>query len=216
MRGDRSQDASTGYRTTRTEAFSDGVFAIAITLLVLEIGVPAGAEDDLMAALLDQWPSYLAYIVSFATIGAVWFAHTVITEYLHHTTSVFARLNLLLLLVVSFLPFPTRLLAEYIGDSEPARVAATVYGINLLLTSVLVSVLWRYAVHAGLVRRDVAGEDVTALTSRLTPGLAGYVLMIVLGLFFPVVAVLGYFAIAVLILVPFHHLRRRSAQGAGA
>jgi uncharacterized membrane protein len=208
---DESPGRLSGYRTTRTEAFSDGVFAIAITLLVLEIGVPNGVEDDLLGALIDQWPSYLAYIVSFASIGAVWFAHTVITEYLHHTTSVFVRLNLLLLLVVSFLPFPTRLLAEYIGRSEPARVAATVYGINLLLTSLLVSALWRYAVHGGLVRRDLATEDVVALTRRLTPGLAGYVVMIVLGLFLPVIAVLGYFAIAVFILVPFHVLRRRSS-----
>ena len=71
-----------GLRTVRMEAFSDGVFAIAITLLVLEIGVPEGAGDDLLDALLDQWPSYLAYLVSFATIGAIWIKHTVMTEYL--------------------------------------------------------------------------------------------------------------------------------------
>ncbi len=130
----------TGYRTGRMEAFSDGVFAIAITLLILDIAVPAGSEDDLLGALGDQWPSYLAYTVSFATIGAVWFAHTVITEYLDHADSVLIRLNLLLLLVVSFLPFPTRLLAEYAGESEPERIAATVYGVNLLLTMVMVSV----------------------------------------------------------------------------
>ncbi len=109
--------------------------------------------------------SYLAYIVSFATIGAVWFAHTVITEYLHHTTSVFARMNLLLLLVVSFLPFPTRLLAEYIGDFEPARVAATVYGINLLLMIYPDHGVVAVRLHAGLARRDVAGKP----TSRRSP-----------------------------------------------
>jgi uncharacterized membrane protein len=70
------------------EAFSDGVFAIAVTLLVLEIAVPAGSGEDLLGALGDQWPSYLGYPVSFATIGAVWFAHTVITEYLDHADSV--------------------------------------------------------------------------------------------------------------------------------
>jgi uncharacterized membrane protein len=130
------------------EAFSDGVFAIAVTLLVLEIAVPAGSEEDLLGALRDQGPSYLGYLVSFATIGAVWFAHTVITEYLDHADSVLIRLNLLLLLVVSFLPFPTKLLAEYADEAEPERVAATVYGINLLLTLIMVSVTWRYAVRA--------------------------------------------------------------------
>lgn len=70
-----------GYRTTRMEAFGDGVFAIAITLLVLEIGIPTGSEDDLLSAVLAQWPSYLAYLVSFSTIGAVWLEHTVITEF---------------------------------------------------------------------------------------------------------------------------------------
>src|SRR3712207_9118074 len=83
--------------TGRLEAFSDGVFAIAITLLVLELTVPAGSEHDLLGALMDQWPSYLAYVVSFATIGGVWLAHNVITEHLHRADPVFIRLNLLLL-----------------------------------------------------------------------------------------------------------------------
>ncbi len=113
-----------GLSTARMEAFSDGVFAIAITLLVLEIGVPTGSGDDLPRALVDQWPSYLAYLVSFATIGAVWLAHTVITEHIDRATSVLIRLNLLLLLmVVSFLPFPTRLMAQYVGQDDPERIA---------------------------------------------------------------------------------------------
>ena len=74
------------------EVFSDGVFAIAITLLVLQIGVPSGSENDLLRALVAEWPSYMAYLVSFATIGAVWFGHTVITEYLDHANSTFIRL----------------------------------------------------------------------------------------------------------------------------
>jgi uncharacterized membrane protein len=140
------------------EGFSDGVFSIAITLLVLEIGVPSGSGHDLLRALADQWPSYLAYLVSFATIG--WFAHTVITGYLDHATSVFMRLNLLLLLVVSFLPFPTRLLAEYVSESGAERIATTVLGINLLLAAVLLLVLWHYAAREQLVRPDLADEDV--------------------------------------------------------
>jgi hypothetical protein len=102
------------------EPVTDVVFAIAITLLVLEIGVPAGSEKDLLHALVEEWPAYLGYVVSFATIGAVWFSHTVITEYLDHADSVLIRLNLLLLLVVSFLPFPTRLLAEYTRSGKPS------------------------------------------------------------------------------------------------
>jgi uncharacterized membrane protein len=112
--------------------------------------------------------------------------------------------------VVSFLPFPTKLLAEYNSESDAGRIAATLYGINLLLALVLVSVLWRYAVHERLVRPDLADEDVKTLTKRLTPTLGIYVAVIVVGLFLPTVAVLGYLAIAVFILVPFSALRHRS------
>ena len=191
------------------EAFSDGVFAIAITLLILEISVPAGSHENLVGALVDLWPSYLAYLVSFSTIGAVWFAHTVITEYLDHADSVFVRLNLLLLLVVSFLPFPTKLLAEFIHEAGPERIAATVYGINLLLSMIMISVTWRYAVRAHLVRPDLADEDVKTLTKRLTPTLGVYVAMILVGLVQPVVAVFGYLALALFILLPFSAIRRR-------
>ena len=194
------------------EAFSDGVFAIAITLLVLEIGVPADAADDLLGALIDQWPSYLSYLVSFSTIGAVWFVHTVITGHLDRATSIFIRLNLLLLMLVSFLPFPTRLLAEYVQEADAERVATTVYGFNLFLISGLLSVLWRYAIREHLVRPDSTDADLATLTKRLTPGLAGYLVMIALGLFLPVLAVLGYLLIAVYIIVPFAALRRPTSS----
>ena len=163
------------------EAFSDGVFAIAITLLILDIAVPAGSSDDVLRAIADEWPSYLAYFVSFATVGAVWLAHAAITEYLERADATLIRLNLLMLLVVSFLPFPTHLLAEYQGQSDAERVAVTIYGVNLLLASVLVWGLWRYAVAEHLVRPDADDEEVQVLTKRLTPSLAAYVVLIGVG-----------------------------------
>lgn len=197
-----------GLRTSRMEAFSDGVFAIAITLLVLELSVPAGSEEDLWGALVAQWPSYLAYLVSFATIGAVWLAHTVITECLDRATSTLMRLNLLLLLVVAFLPFPTSLLGEFSADEDAERIAATVFGINLVLCMGLLSLLWRYAVRKGLVAPNLDDDDVQTLTKRLTPTLPAYALLLALGLFFPFVAIAGYLLLALFIIVPFGALRR--------
>jgi uncharacterized membrane protein len=94
----------------RLEAFSDGVFAIAITLLVLELSI--GSSGTALERVLGAWPFYLAYIVSFLTIGAAWLAHTVITHRLLNVDAILLRLNLLLLLFVSLLPFPTRLVAD--------------------------------------------------------------------------------------------------------
>lgn len=201
---------ATTLRTGRLEAFSDGVFAIAITLLVLEISLPKDAGNDLLEAFLDEWPSYLAYLVSFATIGVTWLRHTAITHYLHGVDMVFVRLNLVLLLLVSFLPFPTGLVAEHIHDDQAERVAATILGLNLLLVSVVVSTLWRYAVRRQLVRPDAADEEVRLLAQRLTPGLAAYVVLILLGLALPVVAVTGYLVIALLLLIPIGLRRTRA------
>jgi uncharacterized membrane protein len=197
------------YRLSRLEAFSDGVFAIAITLLVLDIAVPSGSEENLGKALVEQWPSYLGYLVSFGTIGAVWFGHSVITEFVAAGDRTLFRLNLVLLLAVSFLPFPTRLLAEYVSDSEAVRVAATVYGVNLFLTSVALAALWRHVERSGLARDDSDEAERRILTTRLQPGLAGYAIFIAVGWFFPIVAVFGYLAVALAMLVP---ARRRNPE----
>jgi uncharacterized membrane protein len=195
-----------GFRTGRLEAFSDGVFAIAITLLVLDIGVGSNAGQDLLHAIDSLWPSYLAYVASFSTIGAAWLAHNAITEYLERADAAFVRLNLLLLLFVSFLPFPTRLVAEFIRQDKAERVAVTFYGIILLLSSTMLLVLWRYAVRARLVRPDLADEEIELLTERLTPGLSAYVVLIVSGLFLPVIAVIGFLGIALYYIIPFRRI----------
>jgi uncharacterized membrane protein len=195
-----------GLPTGRLEAFSDGVFAIAITLLVLDIALPAGASKHLLRSVGDLWPSYVAYVASFSTIGAMWLGHNVITEYLDRADGTFVRLNLLLLLFVAFLPFPTRLFADYIGKDSLERIAVTFYGATLVLTSTLLLALWRYAVRRQLVRPDTADEEIDLLTQRLTPGLGGYVVLMIVGLFYPIVAVIGYLAIAVYYIIPSRRL----------
>jgi uncharacterized membrane protein len=124
------------WNTSRIEAFSDGVFAIAITLLVLEISVPESAFDHLWKGIAEQWPSYLAYATSFLTIGGIWLAHHGIFGRLASADATVLRLNLVLLMLVSFLPFPTKLIAEAINDTVAAERAAIVfYGLVMLAIS---------------------------------------------------------------------------------
>lgn len=205
--GSRRQTRGKG----RLEALSDGVFAVAITLLALDLAVPANghSERHLLDAIGDQWPGYLGYVVSFATIGALWLGHNAITDYLDRVDVTFLRLNLLVLLFASFLPFPTRLVSEYISRDAAERVAATGYGLTLLAATAVLSLLWRYALHAHLVRPDASDEEVKLLTKRLSPSLVAYGVLIVLGLFLPVVAVVGYFIIALYLLIPVHNPWRR-------
>jgi len=194
-------------RTQRLEAFSDGVFAIAITLLVLDLAIPL-SRQSLLHAFFGEWPAYLAYIVSFSSIGAIWLGHSTITEYLDRADSTLLRLNLLLLLLVSFLPFPTKLVAEFLGSRHNERIASTIYGITLLAAASILSLLWRYAIREGLVRPDAKDEEVSELTVRLTPGLAGYCILIGVGLFLPGVAVYGYCVVALYFIIPIHRRKR--------
>jgi len=129
--------------TARLEAFSDGVFAIAITLLILELKVPPMDTADLRAALLARWPSYLAYLTSFGTVGVMWLNHHRIFSLIKrcdHTTLV---LNLLLLLGVSVVPFPTALVAEHLGHPGE-RLAVTIYASVSVVIAVAFTALWRY------------------------------------------------------------------------
>jgi uncharacterized membrane protein len=208
------QDSEMVLRVARMEAFSDGVFAIAITLLVLEIAIPPGYEGRLLSGVLSQWPSYLAYIVSFATIGAIWLSHNAITHYLHSVNTTFLRLNLALLLLVSFLPFPTKLLAENLGSRGDEKVAATIYGITLLGATTLLSALWSQALRAKLVHPDTGDEEITVITKRLRPSLGLYLVLIIVGLFLPLVAVIGYLVVAFFLIFPLRLRRRQKAASA--
>lgn len=205
--------------TRRLEAFSDGVLAIAVTLLVLDITVrPPGG----LAEVAREWPAYLAYVVSFLTIGAVWLAHTTLTEVLARTDPVLLRLNLLLLLAVSFLPFPTRLVAGSLSlaPTGPERVAAVLYGLALLAVRVLLAGLFAYASRKHLLVEALAGpdsEEVAAVRRKSAPTIVAYAATVALGLVIPVAAVAVYFGLAVVAGTPFrqvaHLLRRRRGPG---
>ena len=129
--------------TARIEAFSDGVFAIAITLLVLELKVPTGTRG-LARELAAQWPAYAAYLTSFATIGIMWLNHHRLFTLVRRVDHWLLALNGLLLLGVSVVPFPTELVASYLG--KPGEVLAVgVYGGTFVYIAIAFNVLWRYA-----------------------------------------------------------------------
>lgn len=132
--------------TNRLEAFSDGVFAIAITLLVLEIKVPL-SNTALGAEFLQLWSSYLAYVVSFVVIGAIWINHHAMFQHIVRVDGTLLLLNVLHLMPIAFLPFPTAVLAEafHRGTDEP--VAAAFYGGILTVIGIFVNAMWRYAAY---------------------------------------------------------------------
>lgn len=135
----------------RLEAFSDGVFAIAITLLVLDIKVPrveALEGHTLGAALFNQWPVYLAYVFSFVTILIMWVSHHAMFKYIARTDQLFLVLNGLLLMGITAVPFPTALLSEYLQYADHGadqNLAAAVYSGLFTLIAILFNLLWHYA-----------------------------------------------------------------------
>jgi len=192
----------------RLEAFSDGVFAIAITLLVLELGVSADARDHLLSSILHEWPSYLAYFTSFLTIGGIWLQHSAITTSLRAADATLYRLNLLVLLFVSFIPFPTKLVAEFFGDRGPERVAVVFYGLTVLALAISLTAFVRYAAeHRRLVADDVEAHVVEAALTH-QPSFALYLIGIGLGVVFPTVAVVVYLLTAIYLGIPLRTVRR--------
>src|SRR3954466_4452642 len=170
--------------TSRIEAFSDGVFAIAITLLVLEIHVPEDPENGLGRALLDQWPAYASYIVSFFVIGIIWVNHHAVFDHLQRADRPLLFLNLLLLLFVAVLPFPTNLLATYMQEGgADERVAAVVYSGTMTLMGVAFGALWLYAsTHRRLLGDTLTPEQVRTLTRRFVIGSPVYMLSMLVAL----------------------------------
>jgi len=181
----------------RLEGFSDGVFAIAITLLVLELSISHDSGDHLLHAIVHLWPAYLAYFTSFLTIGVVWLQHSAITSALRAADATLYRLNLLVLLLASFVPFPTRLLSEFIGERSPERVAVVFYGLTLLALSLALTVFVRYAAeNRRLVRDEVEAETIEAALKH-SPALALYAVGIGVALVAPTLGVFAFLASAI-------------------
>jgi uncharacterized membrane protein len=192
--------------TDRLAAFSDGVFSIAATLLVLDIAVhPPGTP---LEQVLHAWPAYVAYVVSFLTIGGGWLAHTALTERLTRSDPIFLQINLLLLLVVAFLPFPTRLVADALHEVDAERVAVTLYGLTLLAIRLLGAALDAYARREHFYSPPGDGDEVQGPRRRLLPVVIGYVIAIGIGLVLPRLAVALYFGLAVYLIVPLREIAR--------
>ena len=156
-------------QTSRVEAFSDGVFAIAITLLILSVGIDRAPHGDLGTYLVDLWPAYLAYAVSFLTIGIMWVNHHLLFDNFASVDRPMLLLNIALLMLIAFVPFPTRIAAEFARSEVDRRNAALLYGITMTATAILFFALWMYGSHR-LLRADADPVIVSGITRSYLPG----------------------------------------------
>jgi uncharacterized membrane protein len=196
--------------TGRTEAFSDGVFAVAITLLVLNIRIPgldlsAGhlpADQDLWPMLVKEWPMLAAYTTSFATIGVMWLNHHRLYTHIKHTDTGLLLLNLLLLLVIVFIPVPTALIAEYLVQLDQ-HAAALLYSGTMVILAVCFNLLWRYAsYHDRLLGKNADTRAVRAISRQYWFGPLSYLIALLLALFNTPASLILNFLLALFFALP--------------
>jgi TMEM175 potassium channel family protein len=189
--------------TQRIEAFSDGVFAIAITLLIIEIGVPhVTGDESLSEALGDLWPSYGAYVLSFVMIGIYWANHHSLFRLFVRTDHYFLILNVFFLMTIAFLPFPTAVLGEYLDNAEQRDTAVRLYALGLLLPAFGWLVVWLYANARGLVDERLAPEYVRFLTAQYVLSNVLYATALLLSFLDPWVALVIVVGLTLLYLLP--------------
>ncbi len=156
-------------KTSRLEAFSDGVFAVAITLLILEINVPEG--ENLWHQLKEEWPSFASFFVSFWVIGIIWVNHHGLLDHLKRTDRGVLYLNLLVLMTVVFIPFSTALMAEHLKSGADERVAALVYALAFLAMGIAFGLFWTYIVaHRHKLGVEIPDEEVRRMSVGFTIG----------------------------------------------
>ncbi len=189
--------------TGRVETFADGVFAIAITLLVLGIGVP-DANVPLWPALVDQWPVFLAYVVSFLTIGIMWVNHHQLFTLIGRSNTTFAFINVVFLMFIAFVPYPTILLAQRLGTRTDALTATLLYGFTMLMIAVMFNVIWVYAnSRDGHLMRPNIGEQLRRAGARgYQYGPAGYLSITLLAFVSPLLSLALFIAYAVYWVLP--------------
>ena len=206
--GGRASRAADVLPLDRFNAFTDGVFAIAITLLVLELSVPA-VGGRLLPALAEQWQEFLGYLISFVFIGGIWVSHAGMTKLMRHADTLAYGIDLLMLLFVGVLPFSTNLMVTHLSGPD-VEAAVIIYGLNVLLASLALSLLMFYiASERSLVVDGVADETLEAKVRQRWIVIALNVAAIALALVAPLAAVGVYLFMTFLALaLPLIHLRR--------
>jgi uncharacterized membrane protein len=165
--------------TERLLAFSDGVFAIAITLLVLDVSVPR-VRHGLGTDLLDEWPAYISYVLSFIVIGIIWAQHHHVFSLIERCDHVFRLINVLFLMWVAFLPFPTALLAQYLSNPGEQHLAMEIYAGAFLVGTLPFNLLWWYPAHHELLVANVGQRAVSQITRSYHLGVVIYLVDFVL------------------------------------
>ncbi len=188
--------------TSRSEAFSDGVFAIAATLLVLNVHVPSGAPH-LAHALVELWPSIVAYLISFLLIGLIWANHHSMFVHFARVDRPLQFLNVLLLADVAFVPFPTDVLAQAIHSGNDLSAAAFFYGLTLTIGGVFFNALWLYGTkHRELLHPKTSRQFLQTTGRRFLAGPLSYAVMTCVALAAPAIAIVGYVALIVFYWLP--------------
>jgi uncharacterized membrane protein len=165
--------------TSRLEAFSDGVFAVAITLLVLQFVDPGAQSGKLLSKLLGQWPQLATYGASFLTIGVIWVNHHTIFRAIREVDRTIQFINLVLLLLVVLVPYPTQLLGHYLNSGQNGSVAAAFYAVVMTAMSISFQVLVAYALtHPKLMRPEVKARSLRSVIPRFGAGLFTYAVAI--------------------------------------
>ena len=173
--------------TTRIEAFSDGIFAIAITLLILDLRAPeAKSSHELWQKLGDLWPGYIAYLMSFTIIGIMWMNHHMIFKHIQRVDYRLTMFNVLLMMTIAFLPFPTGVLAHNIADPGTCVAATVFYSAAMLVTSIPYAFLWMHAVRAGLV--EGTDVEIARITRSFRFGWVSWAATTVIAIFAPLTA----------------------------
>lgn len=196
---------------SRLDAFADGVFAIVITLLVLDLPIPESIED--ITAFTPLWPDFLAYLISFAFIGNIWIVHSSITNLTKQETANSYHLNLLMLFFVSLLPFTTKLMATNLYGSN-STIPIIIYGLDLLAASVMLNWIMGSAANTpDLLVDNLAENELNATRRKRQYVVAINGLAVILALFFSKVAVVLYVVVAILfyILPAFSNLKWRQS-----
>ena len=212
---------STGTSETyRLETFADAVFAIAITLLIIEIRLPPPQEVEhaggLGAALAHLWPSYLGYVISFVVIGIMWANHHNLMKLVDRIDHGFITWNLLLLLCVAFLPFPTAVMAEHLTNPDEREVAVAFYCGCFTITAVFYFLMWWHAARGRrLIAPHVPDEAVRAITRAYAPGSLLYLAATLLAFVHVAISLAIVFGLAILYMLPRAgaHAAARSSSG---